>query len=261
MECQDPCRGWRRRHRLCIVTASRQRLRQLLSNPDAQTSDFWNIFDPLTIQVRAFARANCDGRRCAADEAFESVSDCLAASWNDCTEASRCLYSAIRESGHLPVLPETLSDLDPLLDRGFCRKERTRVKGQCRLLDRFIDRNGRSTRSLALLLGTPEGFRANVCALLREQLAQIREVDSALHALIHSAIGQLPGEPQSCLGKTRDILDRALALVWDRELGPQRRIDPQWLARWTRNRESASSFPEGKSPPGIAASSFDCCSS
>jgi hypothetical protein len=188
--------------------------------------------------------------RVASDAAFESASDYLAAAWADCTESSRCLYSAIREAGSLPLLPETLSDLDPLLDRGFCRKERSRVKGQCRLLDRFIDRNGRSVRSLALLLGTSEGFRANVCALLREQLAQVREVDATLCALINSAIGHLPGEPQSCLGKTRDILDRVLVLVWDRELGPERRIETKWVERWTRSRESVSSFAEGKFPTG-----------
>jgi hypothetical protein len=36
---------------LRLVTASRQRLRDLIRSPDAATSDFWNIFDPNPVQI------------------------------------------------------------------------------------------------------------------------------------------------------------------------------------------------------------------
>lgn len=39
---------------LRMVTASRRTLRDLIRHPDAQTSDFWNIFDPTPVRVGCF---------------------------------------------------------------------------------------------------------------------------------------------------------------------------------------------------------------
>jgi hypothetical protein len=39
---------------LRLVTASRRTLRDLIRHPDAQTSDFWNIFDPSPVRVGCF---------------------------------------------------------------------------------------------------------------------------------------------------------------------------------------------------------------
>jgi hypothetical protein len=39
---------------LRLVTASRRTLRDLIRNPDAQTSDFWNIFDPEPVRIGCF---------------------------------------------------------------------------------------------------------------------------------------------------------------------------------------------------------------
>jgi len=45
---------------LCIVTSSRKTLRELILHPDAQTSDFWNIFDPTPIRIGPFDDADMD---------------------------------------------------------------------------------------------------------------------------------------------------------------------------------------------------------
>ncbi|AGW91765.1 hypothetical protein N234_17165 [Ralstonia pickettii DTP0602] len=39
---------------LRLITASRRTLRDLIRHPDAQTSDFWNIFDPTPVRVSCF---------------------------------------------------------------------------------------------------------------------------------------------------------------------------------------------------------------
>lgn len=39
---------------LRLITASRRTLRDLIRNPDSQTSDFWNIFDPTPVRVGCF---------------------------------------------------------------------------------------------------------------------------------------------------------------------------------------------------------------
>lgn len=43
---------------LRLVTASRRTLRELIRHPDAQTSDFWNIFDPIPVRVGCFDEAD-----------------------------------------------------------------------------------------------------------------------------------------------------------------------------------------------------------
>jgi hypothetical protein len=46
---------------LRLVTASRRTLRDLIRNPDAQTSDFWNIFDPSPVRVGCFDEKDLAG--------------------------------------------------------------------------------------------------------------------------------------------------------------------------------------------------------
>lgn len=43
---------------LRIITASRRTLRDLIRNPDAQTSDFWGIFEPIPVRVGCFDDAD-----------------------------------------------------------------------------------------------------------------------------------------------------------------------------------------------------------
>lgn len=50
----DQLRELALRPSLRIVTASRRRLSELIRHPDAQTSDFWNIFNPTPVRVGCF---------------------------------------------------------------------------------------------------------------------------------------------------------------------------------------------------------------
>lgn len=45
---------------LRLITASRRTLRDLLRNPDAQTSDFWNIFSPTPVRVGCFNESDLE---------------------------------------------------------------------------------------------------------------------------------------------------------------------------------------------------------
>lgn len=47
----DQLRGLAERRSLRLITASRLSLRELIRHPDAQTSDFWNIFDATPVRV------------------------------------------------------------------------------------------------------------------------------------------------------------------------------------------------------------------
>lgn len=50
----DQMRELASRPSLRLVTASRRTLRELIRHPDAQTSDFWNIFDPIPVRLGCF---------------------------------------------------------------------------------------------------------------------------------------------------------------------------------------------------------------
>jgi hypothetical protein len=56
----DQMRELAARPTLRLVTASRRTLRELIRHPDAQTSDFWNIFEPSPIRVGCFDDQDLD---------------------------------------------------------------------------------------------------------------------------------------------------------------------------------------------------------
>ena len=56
----DQMRELASKRSLRLVTASRQTLRELIRHPDAQSSDFWNIFDPSPVKVGCFEEPDID---------------------------------------------------------------------------------------------------------------------------------------------------------------------------------------------------------
>jgi len=56
----DQLRDLASRPSLRLVVASRKRLSELIRNPDAETSPFWNIFDPAPIEVGPFNDTDID---------------------------------------------------------------------------------------------------------------------------------------------------------------------------------------------------------
>lgn len=56
----DQMRELASRRSLRLVTASRQTLRELIRHPDAQSSDFWNIFDPSPMRIGCFDEPDID---------------------------------------------------------------------------------------------------------------------------------------------------------------------------------------------------------
>ncbi|MQB19014.1 hypothetical protein DXT90_00035 [Agrobacterium tumefaciens] len=66
---------------LRLVTASRRTLRDLIRHPDAQTSDFWNIFEPTPVRVGCFDNSDLKVILAAASE-WQLVAGAQTELWN-----------------------------------------------------------------------------------------------------------------------------------------------------------------------------------
>ena len=101
---------------------------------------------------------------------------------------------------------------------------------------------------LKRLFGDASGFEAHVRSLLELRLTQVTrpEVDRDLCEFVGSAVHNI-AVPRNALIWVRSIADRALALIWQAELPPDRSLPAAWLTGWEQAGESVW-HDQGKLP-------------
>jgi hypothetical protein len=135
-----------------------------------------------------------------------------------------------------------------LVERGIAYESGNRVK----LANRFIARLA-SVRTIDVsgarrLFERPEDFEANIRTVLELRLAQSRAGDPELMKLVRRAVKPLPDEPDAALGSARDIVDRALDLIWGAE-APGGRVPAAWVEAWKFNPKLTDAVAEyGRDP-------------
>ena len=181
------------------------------------------------------------GKRCSKPEIDQAVVTVLAgrrqlldALWEDCDDELRSDLDAMSR-GDVPLAELADRRRRTLLDRGFGRESRNRMRGSCRLMQRHAQDQAPAVADLKRLLGTAAGFGANVQSLLKLRLDQVSEgtVDEDLCELISLAIRDLAPVPERALIWVRNIAERALQVVWEAEQLPRDRTLPtEWTAGW-----------------------------
>ncbi|MXY22414.1 MAG: hypothetical protein F4Y49_13905, partial [Dehalococcoidia bacterium] len=142
--------------------------------------------------------------------------------WNDCpTNLQLDLVTLTRrEEVRLPKERH-----DDLKLRGFARESRkNRLRSSCRLMKRYAQQQEVGASSLQWLFGDEESFKSNIQSLLKLRLTQIRGADPRLMDRVKRAIECLQDDPMESITMARRIEARALELIWDDELGPDRSI-------------------------------------
>jgi hypothetical protein len=283
---------------LRIVTASRQRLRELIRSAATATSNFWGIFDPNPIQIgvmddadlkEAIAQcrlgefkpgaeteirnwsgsfpplllalfneieAEADGAsvsapivNSAADRAFVTIQDVLAALWDDCPEATKDVYRDLIESGSRPASGIGWEQRELLLACGFASAQGDKLQRGCRFLERFVAERRADHGSIARLFRTPEGFRENMRSILELRLGQLASLDRELGRAIQKSVEDLPGFPAQALGNIRNIAERSFAIIWNAEFG-RRKIPSQTYGYWRQKGANGVERFESLNVPG-----------
>jgi hypothetical protein len=101
-------------------------------------------------------------------------------------------------------------------------------------MERFAARESEGVSSLQRVFGDRELFEHNIRMFLEMRLSQVHVVDGTLHGYVEQAIRHLQPEPRHALVWIRTIVDRALDVIWERELKDGVTIPPHWLEEWER---------------------------
>jgi len=168
-----------------------------------------------------------------AERLMERRGQLLTALWEDCTvEMKTDLADLTRGELRVRAVPE--SRLRRLERRGFVRREGKRIVFACGLMKKFAERESAGVSSLQRVFGDAELFRQNVRMLLEVRLAQVPVADETLHGYVEQAIRHLQPEPRHSMVWVRSIADRALDLIWERELRDGVTLPESWMIAWRR---------------------------
>ncbi len=169
----------------------------------------------------------------AADKLLAERRQLLDALWDDCNGELRADLGVL---GDQDIWLTDLSDRRrrAVEERGFGRVSGSRLRSSCRLMQRYARAQAPAIADLTRLLGTSVGFATHVRSLLDLRLAQV-SVDGAdedLRAFVMNAIRDLSPVPGRALVWIRSIANRALKLVWEAELPPDRTLPVEWCDDW-----------------------------
>ena len=185
----------------------------------------------------------------AAGAALDGASSILHYLWNDCPETAKNLYRHLVEHSEIAVSGVGNSERALLAEKGFIKVSGSRISKGCRFLEQHIKSLGEDAGSMVRLFGPRKEYRGNIRGLLELRLCQLTLLDANLRRFIQRSIEDIPEHPEVCLSSMRGIVDRALDLIWDAELGPDRTTPAAWFSEWQHNGErGAESYWDNKFP-------------
>ena len=173
--------------------------------------------------------------------------DLFGALWDDCDIELRADLANLADAD---IPRADLSDrrLRAIKDRGFGSITGKRLHSTCRLMQRYARTQAPAIADLKRLLGSAAGFGTHIRSVLEMRLQQVAVPQTDRHLLdfVTRAVSDLHGriapgaEPQSAstsgcelaINSVRGIATRALALIWEAELPPDRTLPSDWIAEW-----------------------------
>jgi hypothetical protein len=161
--------------------------------------------------------------------------------WDDCDQDLRADVASLAAAEGQGVAMADLSALRQraLVQRGYGVAAGNRIRAGCRLMSRYAAQQGPAVADLQRLFRKGEDFDRNIRGLLELRLANVasQNADDALVAYLQSAIRDLDSSPELSLKLVRSIASRAMAIIWDLELEPGRRIPEAWIQSWQHSGE------------------------
>ena len=178
----------------------------------------------------------------------------LEALWDDCDVELRADLGTLA-SGDIPLRDLSTDRRHELERRGFGRVSRNRLRGSCRIIQRYAEEQAPALADLTRLFGTTAGFETYVQTFLELRLKQAATpiTDQYLRDFVSRAIEDIGRNPELAINGIRGIAERALTLIWEAELPDDKKLPPNWLKDWQLG--GVKSLPEdgGKLPRGAGA--------
>jgi len=183
-----------------------------------------------------------------AEAMIEERRDLLAALWEDCPiELQTHLADLAKGDVSLSEVPDRQRrDLEL---RGLAHASGNKLRSSCRLMARYAKHQAEGVADLRRLFGDAKRFEANIRSLLELRLTQVRGADPKLRGYVERAIRDLQPEPVNSAVWARSIAERALDLIWEAELPPDRRIPEEWVEEWKQSGETLHWLDDSRRPP------------
>ena len=185
----------------------------------------------------------------AAQTALDGVSNFINYLWNDCPETAKDIYRHLIVHGESPTVGVGPTERVHLEEKGFIKIFANKMMRGCRFLEYFIKSQGDNSGSMVRLFSTRDDYRGNIRGLLELRLNQLTSLDASLRRYLQRSIEDIPDHPEVCLSSMRGIVDRALDLIWDAELGSGSVVPAEWFNEWQHNGERGpESYWDSKFP-------------
>ena len=205
------------------------------------------LLQQLWEQSREAPRLSKPDVDCAAETVLNGRSELLATLWDDCDVELRADLGALAAEG-IPIAELPDGRRLALRSRGFGRESRNRLRGSCRLIQRYAVAQAPALADLTRLFGTHGGFEAHIRSWLEMRLTVVAGpgLDRNLHDFVRRVIRDI-GNPELAVNGIRGVVERALVLIWDAELPPDKTLPAEWVRKW-EEAEVTYSHNYGKLP-------------
>lgn len=169
----------------------------------------------------------------AASNLLSPVAAPIEALWRECSEES-CGDIVQLARGELSAADLPADRVKFLVERGIASRSGNRVRLSNRFIERLAGERRNDVSGAKRLFEKPEDFATNIRTVLELRIGHVPPGDPQLMKLVRRAVKHLPDEPDAALGNARDILDRALDLVWSVE-APGGTVPAAWIDAWKFN--------------------------
>lgn len=150
--------------------------------------------------------------------------------WHDCSDDSRGdVLQLIR--GEVAAAEIPTARLGYLVDRGIAVQTGNKVRLANRLIERIASQRQADVTGIRRLFEAESEFDVNIRTVVELRLARLQNVDGSLRRFVDRAIRHLPADPHGAVSSARDILDRALDMIWAIEC-PGGQVPQPWIHHW-----------------------------
>ncbi|MBI4661636.1 MAG: NACHT domain-containing protein [Verrucomicrobia bacterium] len=172
----------------------------------------------------------------------DRATDILSSIWSDCAAPTADLFRLLVEQSKPVFANAGKAERAQLLEMGLAKHAGNKLQLSCRLMRQHVNETKPGSGMLNKLFGSWEDYRTNIRVILERRISQIVRFDETLFHMVQRGIEDIPVHPGVCLNNLTHIEDRALDLIWEKELGACRKLPPEIESYWTESPRDSNKF-------------------
>lgn len=167
----------------------------------------------------------------AAERVIGEYRDHIEMLWHDLPTETRLDLvdlASRHETSRADLSPERI---ETLMHRGLAVEAGgNRLRGNCRILERYAAQHGQSLPEVKKLFTAPEDYHRNLAEVFQLRLAAVRDFDANAEQHVRELLKAM-AKPETAKVLIRNVADACLELLVEFEF-PDGTIDPQWISAW-----------------------------